>query len=70
MDLLRSYIQYLRDVSRKIVNRSGFENVLPVETRRKKNYYFSLDKYSDLTELFKADEYAIPEIESISDQFT
>lgn len=63
MDLLRSYIQYLRDVSRKIVNRAGFENVLPAETRKKKNYYYSLDKYSNIVELFKDDEYSIPKSE-------
>ncbi|MEP7171560.1 MAG: AAA domain-containing protein, partial [Bacteroidota bacterium] len=63
MDLLRAYIQYLRDVSRKIVNRAGFENVLPVETRKKKNYYFNLDNYSDIVELFKDDEYSIPKTE-------
>ena len=60
MDLLRSYIQYLRDVSRKIVNRAGFENVLPNETRKKKNYYFNLDTYSDLAQIFQDDEYTIP----------
>lgn len=63
MDLLRNYIQYLRDVSRKIVNRAGFENVLPVETRKKKNYYFNLDNYTDIVELFKDDEYSIPKSE-------
>ena len=63
MDLLRGYIQYLRDVSRKIVNRAGFENVLPVETRKKKNYYFNLDNYTEIVELFKEDEYSIPKTE-------
>jgi hypothetical protein len=63
MDLLRNYIQYLRDVSRKIVNRAGFENVLPVETRKKKNYYYNLDNYKDIIELFKDDEYSIPKSE-------
>jgi hypothetical protein len=63
MDLLRGYIQYLRDVSRKIVNRAGFENVLPAETRKKKNYYYNLDSYSNLVELFKDDEYSIPKPE-------
>jgi superfamily I DNA and/or RNA helicase len=64
MDLLRGYIQYLRDVSRKIVNRAGFENVLPIETRKKKNYYFNLDKYTDIDGLFRDDEYSIPASES------
>lgn len=63
MDILRSYIQYLRDVSRKIVNRAGFENVLPAETRKKKNYYFNLDNYSDIDNFFKDDEYSIPKSE-------
>src|SRR5258706_15906902 len=63
MDLLRSYIQYLRDVSRKIVNRAGFENVLPAETRKKKNYYYNLDNYTDIVELFRNDEYPIPKTE-------
>lgn len=63
MDLLRGYIQYLRDVSRKIVNRAGFENVLPAETRKKKNYYYNLDNYSNIVELFKDDEYTIPQSE-------
>lgn len=63
MDLLRGYIQYLRDVSRKIVNRAGFENVLPAETRKKKNYYYNLDNYSNIIELFKDAEYSIPKSE-------
>jgi hypothetical protein len=60
MDLVRNYIQYLRDVSRKIVSRAGFENVLPSETRRKSNYYFNLDNYSELNKLFCDDEYYVP----------
>ncbi len=56
MDLLRAYIQYLRDVSRKIINRAGFENVLPIETRKRKNYYFNLDDY----EFVQNVEYSVP----------
>ena len=59
MDLLRAYIQYLRDVSRKIISRAGFENVLPIETRKKKNYYFNLDEYEFLNDV----EYSVPATE-------
>lgn len=62
-DLLREYISYLRDVSRKIVYRAGFENVLPPETRKRKNYYFNFDNYQDISNLFKSDEYSIPKRE-------
>jgi hypothetical protein len=42
MDIVSAYVQYLRDVSRKIISRAGFENVLPPETRKRNNYYLNI----------------------------
>lgn len=42
MDTVRAYIEYLRDVSRRIICRANFENILPIETRRRKNLFYSV----------------------------
>ncbi|MDR2207120.1 MAG: hypothetical protein LBE36_13310 [Flavobacteriaceae bacterium] len=60
MDLLRGYLQYLKDVSRKIISRAGFDNVLPSRGKNDYNYYYSLDTYHNLKTLFKTDGYEIP----------
>ncbi|MBN8583692.1 MAG: AAA family ATPase [Ignavibacteria bacterium] len=42
MQIVDAYIEYLRNVSRKITTRNGFIDVLPNETKSKFNYYFDL----------------------------
>ncbi|MCX7000376.1 MAG: AAA domain-containing protein [Candidatus Sumerlaeota bacterium] len=39
MSIIESYIEYLRNVSRRIIIKAGFENVLPPEKRNKINFY-------------------------------
>lgn len=54
--VVEAYIEYLRNISRKIISRSGFINVLPEETRKNYNFYKDI---SDNKNIFNKDPYII-----------
>lgn len=54
--VIEAYIEYLRNISRKIISRSGFLNVLPEETRTKFNLYKDI---SDNKNILTFDPYII-----------
>jgi len=43
-----SYLRYLHDISRKILQRGGFENVLYGKPIKQHPYYFDIDRHGDL----------------------
>jgi len=47
--LIDAYIEYLRNVSRKIISKAGFEDIFPLETIKRKHYYTVYE--SELSEL-------------------
>lgn len=45
MKIIESYIKYLKNISRKIISKVGFENVLPSETKKKNNLFYNLNEF-------------------------
>jgi hypothetical protein len=43
-NLINAYLEYLRNISRKIISKSGFENVLPDITKKRNPHYLNIDK--------------------------
>lgn len=54
-----NYLKYLRDVSRKIISRGGFDNVFPREIRTWQNFYFDLERVASLETLLKGEEVTV-----------
>lgn len=54
--VIEAYVEYLRNISRKIISRSGFLNVLPEETRKKFNLYKDI---SENSKILNEDPYVI-----------
>ena len=57
MQIIEAYIEYLRNVSRKIISRSGFINVLPTETNTRFNFFNNIDIFKK--ELIYEENYVI-----------
>ncbi len=43
--IIDAYIEYLRNISRKIISNSGFEDVLPEITKKRNHFYFNFEEY-------------------------
>lgn len=57
MKIIESYIKYLKNLSRKIISKAGFENVLPVETKKRNNLFFDFSNFKE--SLCKSNEISI-----------
>jgi len=47
--LVNNYLGYLRDVSRRIVRKADFRNVLPKETKNSRGYFYDLERQIDFS---------------------
>ena len=62
MQLIDAYIEYLRDVSRKIISRAGFENIFPKQRgKNKMNHYLNITNWNIIELLLNYKACSIPQ---------